>query len=310
MPLILVNSREVDLLTDLLKQNDQSLRLYVNDYTPAATSVIGDFTEMSTHGYVQKTITALNWTIVTSVIGATAQNIEQTWTFTSEPAVTVYGYYMVDTVSGNLIYAERFPNPQTVQNAGDSIKITPKVAIENNLQSLEELIIPTGTIMDYAAIMPPTGWLLCDGTEITQTEYVKLFDTIGSAFNKGDEQPGNFRLPDFRGRVPIGAGLGEGLILRNIADKGGGETHQLVEAELPSHNHIASVKPKAREGFTNRGVYPADRYMASTNALDIYATTGTEVEMGESPVTVSNTGNDQAFSLMQPYLVVNKIIKH
>lgn len=308
MPLILVNSKEVDLLTSLLKQNNQYLRLFVNDYTPVATSGIGDFTEMTTHSYSEKTVTASNWTIITSTIGATAQNIEQTWSFTSDAAVIVYGYYLIDSVSGDLIYAERFPNPQTVENAGDSIKITPKVAIENNLVNAEDLIIPTGSVVDFGGTASPTGWLLCDGSEVSETFYSKLFNVIGTAFNKGDESAGYFRLPDFRGRVSVGTGQGSNLTERNHAFYGGEENHLLTTGELPSHNHTAVAN--AYKGAGSLTDDPENAVLAQPlTGTNIYVAAPGNTAMESSFVQLQNTGSDASHNNMQPYVAVNKIIK-
>jgi len=38
--------------------------------------------------------------------------------------------------------------------------------------------MPTGAIMPFAAISPPTGYLLCDGSAVSRTTYSALFSTI------------------------------------------------------------------------------------------------------------------------------------
>ena len=38
--------------------------------------------------------------------------------------------------------------------------------------------MPTGAIMPFAAISPPTGYLLCDGSAVSRTTYSTLFSTI------------------------------------------------------------------------------------------------------------------------------------
>lgn len=49
----------------------------------------------------------------------------------------------------------------------------------------------------------PAGWLLCDGSKVSQTEYAALYATIGTNF--GAEPPtGQFYLPDLRGRFVRG----------------------------------------------------------------------------------------------------------
>jgi microcystin-dependent protein len=55
----------------------------------------------------------------------------------------------------------------------------------------------TGTISAYGGNTAPTGWLLCDGTAVSQTMYADLFAVIGCNFGCSG---GNFNLPDLRGR--------------------------------------------------------------------------------------------------------------
>lgn len=64
---------------------------------------------------------------------------------------------------------------------------------------------PTGTIVMYAGSAAPTGWLICDWTSYVTTDYADLFALIGYTYGN---DAGKFRVPDFRGRAPIGVGTG------------------------------------------------------------------------------------------------------
>jgi hypothetical protein len=110
-------------------QEDFSLKLFVNNVTPADTDVASTYTEMSTLGYAAKTLAKANWSIAQNGGAAEGSYPEQTWTFTSGTAVTVYGYYVVGAVSGTLLYSELFGAAKVVQNTGDTIKITPKITL-------------------------------------------------------------------------------------------------------------------------------------------------------------------------------------
>ena len=52
-------------------------------------------------------------------------------------------------------------------------------------------------------VAPSPKWLICDGATISKTTYAALFALVGHTYatNPGG---GNFTLPDFRGRLPIG----------------------------------------------------------------------------------------------------------
>lgn len=61
---------------------------------------------------------------------------------------------------------------------------------------------PVGAVMPYAGSTPPAGWLLCDGSEISRTNYARLFSVIGTTYGAGDGNS-SFNLPNFSGKLPI-----------------------------------------------------------------------------------------------------------
>jgi microcystin-dependent protein len=95
---------------------------------------------------------------------------------------------------------------------------------------------PTGTVVDFAATTPPTGWLVCDGSAVSRTTYAALFAVIGTTWGAGNGTT-TFNLPDLRSRVTVGAGSGSGLTARTLAAVGGEENHALSAAELAAHTH-------------------------------------------------------------------------
>lgn len=117
---------------------------------------------------------------------------------------------------------------------------------------------PTGTIVVYAGSAAPTGWLLCDGTAVSQSTYAKLYAVIG--VNKfGTDSGGNFTLPDFRQKAPMGAGTGNegagaaggtGRILplstpmtdRTLGSTVGAATHTLTgqQSGIADHPHTVT----------------------------------------------------------------------
>ena len=132
MPLILPSASEktaLEFTLGVLTPGNQSLRLFVNDYTPDDTTVLANLTEMSTHGYAAKTLTKTSWVVTAGSTGQPASGAyaTQTWTFTAAAAVSVYGYHVVDVTSGLLVWVERFASAKVIQNNGDQIIITPTI---------------------------------------------------------------------------------------------------------------------------------------------------------------------------------------
>lgn len=184
-----------------------------------------------------------------------------------------------------------------------------KTNFEDHSQRLNDLNsggAPTGMIVAYGNVTPPSGWLLCDGSAVSQTTYADLYAIIGTNFNTGGEGAGNFRLPDIKGRVTIGNGQDSGLSLsdRTLGTKLGEETHVLLTAEMPAHSHGVTdpghTHVEADADGTNTGVDQATDINGFTNRSTLSNTTG---------ITINNAGSDAGHNNVQPFLVAAFIIK-
>jgi len=100
-----------------------------------------------------------------------------------------------------------------------------------------DLLFRPGMMIPYAGAAAPTGWLLADGSVVSQITYAALFAICGTTFNTGGEGAGNFRLPNPISRSVMGAGTTAGLTSVAIGEKKGEETHVLLTGELATHNH-------------------------------------------------------------------------
>ena len=120
------NEGEVRMLTKITA-DDISLRLFNSNITPAESDVAADYTanEPATAGYAAITLTGGSWTIATDGGGdSTAEYATQTFTFTSGPD-TIYGYFLLDSGSGELLLAESFTSGSvSVPGGGGDIEIT------------------------------------------------------------------------------------------------------------------------------------------------------------------------------------------
>ena len=108
---------------------DLTLKLYKNNYTPVEGSVAGDFTEATFTGYAAVTLARGSWTVATVAGLTTAAYAQQAFTSSADQTLeNEYGYFVVGASSGVLWWAERFTGgPFPIQFNGDQINVTPKI---------------------------------------------------------------------------------------------------------------------------------------------------------------------------------------
>ncbi|MBO9676849.1 MAG: phage tail protein [Acidovorax sp.] len=166
-----------------------------------------------------------------------------------------------------------------------------------------------GEIVLFAGNFPPRGWAFCQGQILSIAQNTALFSILGTTY--GGNGQTTFALPDLRGRVPIGTGQGPGLPAVNQGEMAGTPTHTLIVTEMPAHNHpgaAVSIPASTSAGTQvapGGGAVPA----ASNQRNAQYTASGpndTALSGSSSPTGV--TGNNQPFSIMQPYLGLNYII--
>jgi microcystin-dependent protein len=146
--------------------------------------------------------------------------------------------------------------------------------------------VPVGTVVLFGGATPPSGWLLCDGSEVSRTEFAELFGVLGGTWGIGDGLT-TFNLPDLRGRVAIGSGVAPDLTSRTIGDQGGEEEHLLTVDEMPSHSHTLGFTT----GDQNGGI-------------------GVRFLGGSGGAATSAAGGDQAHNNMPPFTVLHYIVKY
>lgn len=209
--------------------------------------------------------------------------------------------------------------------------------------------LPAGMLTMTAASTAPSGWLLCNGSAISRTTYADLFTAIGTTYGVGDGST-TFNIPDLRSRVPVGAdssqtefdALGETGGVKEV-------TLTSAQSGLPAHGHSASSGTESADhshsgstgtvssdhahyiqftettDSTGDGAARYDSSGAGAQGTQTYYTSGITANHthafgtgGRSAahnhaITVDNATAANAASAhtnLQPYLVVNYIIKH
>jgi hypothetical protein len=112
---------------------DLTLKLFKNNITPAETDTDLTYTEATFSGYAAKALAGASWGSAVSGSGGNPSSItygsQQTFAANAGGQTDdIYGYYVVQAVSGVLMWAERDPSaPFQVRNNGDQVLITPKL---------------------------------------------------------------------------------------------------------------------------------------------------------------------------------------
>jgi microcystin-dependent protein len=176
--------------------------------------------------------------------------------------------------------------------------------------------VTPGTIREIAYAVANNGWAFCDGSAKSRTTFARLFAMIGTSFGVGDGST-TFNLPDFRGRVGVavdnmgGTDAGRLGIANVLGTSGGSENVTLGISQMPNHSHADSTGHRHHPpssggqfyGDSSTGGPLALSYAAGPNP--IYGFTQTDV----GNVALDATGGGGSHTNMQPYIVVNKIIK-
>lgn len=134
MALKVTNSGEVLTLSYLVNKEqpqDLVLKLFKNNITPSDTTVAGDLTESDFDGYDDIVLDGDSWT-VNAGDPSYAIYAEQDFTSSADQTLQwVYGYYLVRETGGELVWVEKLPTPQAIQNNGDRVSVTPRIELQD-----------------------------------------------------------------------------------------------------------------------------------------------------------------------------------
>lgn len=204
--------------------------------------------------------------------------------------------------------------------------------------ALQEFLVPVGSINAWSTNTAPAGWQLCDGTAVSRTTYAALFAVIGETYGAGDGST-TFNLPNLKGRAIVGRDSSQ-TEFDTLAETGGAKTVTLSSSEIPSHTHtithdhgthshsaslvidsagshnhtltvtsgaLTAASGTAAVGITNESLNTTGTAgtHSHSSTLTIAASTSITFTGNSGP-----TGGGGAHNNLQPYIVLNYIIKH
>ena len=159
-----------------------------------------------------------------------------------------------------------------------------------------------GQIISVAFNFAPVGWHLCDGSQLSISEYETLYTLIGTTY--GGNGTTTFGLPDLRGRAPLAAGQGAGLPTYVQGQLGGSESVTLIANQVGAHSH--TLQASTQNGAATN---PAPNLALAQNpvqAVPVYAPPPTTTPLAGT--AIGNSTGGQPHENRQPFLAINYII--
>ncbi len=166
-----------------------------------------------------------------------------------------------------------------------------------------------GAIFMFAGTFAPVGYELCQGQLVAISQNSALYSLLGTTF--GGDGRNTFALPDLQGRVPVGAGCGQGLSRVNPGDKAGSATVTLGANQMPAHSHGATITIRAAAGGRPDSETPAGSVLDSTPGTNTYASQpDSQTTMNANMVTaqIAASGSGQPVDVRNPYVGIHYII--
>ena len=139
--------------------------------------------------------------------------------------------------------------------------------------------VPTGAVFHFAGNTPPPGFLFCNGSTVSRTQYQYLFAVIGLIYNTGGESDSEFRLPDLRDEFIRGATTTDATGDANTRSRAVGttetdkvkiHTHELNMGEISASVVTPGAFPTTSTsgfvwGFTMNNCTPPHRSLGNGN---------------------------------------------
>lgn len=169
--------------------------------------------------------------------------------------------------------------------------------------------LPTGGVTQFAGATAPSGFLLCEGQSVSTTTYADLFAVIGYTYGGSGA---SFLVPNLQNRIPVGKG--PDTEFDTLGETGGAKTHTLTTDQIPSHTHTGTTAGAGNHthrvnniiaGASGTGAW-AESWGGGSGSRDVRTDAPGD---HTHTFTTAATGGGLAHNNLQPYIVLNYIIK-
>jgi len=188
---------------------------------------------------------------------------------------------------------------------------TPASAEEITLTTvMPPTLTPTGSIVMWAGSGAtadiPVGWMLCDGSAISRTDYSPLFAIVGEIYGAGDGAT-TFNIPNLTARFPAGASnthldyaLGRRL---------GAASVTLTTGQMPVHSHGCGTAGNHYHRMLVWGSYTANKVLDWGTDYNFSAEWKDGDWAGNHNHPINNAGSGTAHENRPQYIALFFIIK-
>lgn len=224
--------------------------------------------------------------------------------------------------------------PSTELVIGHLVQGTPYVAVYNSSDAAFYLqgffgnpyASPIGGMLDFiGSTAPNSSFVFPYGQAISRTSYATLFALVSTTYGSGDGST-TFNVPDLRGRVIAGkdnmGGSASGRLTSTVSSPttlggtGGQQSFSLSTSNLPPYTPVGTIgsmvgtAPIPQAQFVNSGSTVSSRFSASSNiGADNGVLNVTLTGLSATFTGSAQGGSSTAFSLLQPTIILNKILR-
>ena len=148
--------------------------------------------------------------------------------------------------------------------------------------------VPAGTMQMFAGNTIPAGWLLCDGSAVSRTDYAKLFSAIGTIYGAGDGSA-TFNLPNLIDRVVQGSTTAGMYKEAGLPD---------VDGQITGVGGGHAIYPTGSGAFSTIGKVGAQNFMINAdNSSGAYTTVTLKASKSNSIYGASTTVQPNSFTV-------------
>lgn len=155
---------------------------------------------------------------------------------------------------------------------------------------------PTGVVQAFAGSTSPAGWLLCDGSAVSRTDYAALYAVIGTTYGAGDGST-TFNLPNLVDKFVEGSATAGTEKSAGLPDIQGSFDIRRVGGDSAMVSAYAGA-------FSSGGYVGANGYSSSSTSSDIPR------QRNNFKASSYNTIYGNSATVQPPALTMRYIIKY